>query len=263
MSDWSLKRVRERATEFEAIVNQALEDKYAGWPADHRRMFLESHPVKRFDLDEFITVYVEGHIYPIDRLGSVIHDLFDLKLQLYFLVEVDLGLYNHLVWDRGYDQDDPLSTPHLLITRMSLDQSLIAKSRILWERIMNFVYRLETGDELDNRTSRRRSKRAAFFEFASGAPAWRFLVPYANELEEYENKFRTPEFHKGSVLRAELLGNKENNATDLLKLLNRAMNVIWENVLQALRGEPPSHFTDLHTQQDGSIDPEYTERLGA
>jgi hypothetical protein len=66
-------------------------------------------------------------------------------------------------------------------------------------------------------------------------------------IERYDDRFRTPEFHKGSILRKELLGGAKIDLNELLELVNRATNAIWENLTSIVGGGDAIHFTDLHT----------------
>src|SRR4051794_31244281 len=124
---------------------------------------------------------------------------------MYYIEDVDLGTYNESFYAPlmalGRPPDD--APPRLLLRRLSFDQNLIGKSRILWERVMNLVYLLETGKHLE----KRRSKKAAFDQWLrSEAPEkWRILEPYGAEVQRFDDRFRTPEFHKNSMLRAGLL----------------------------------------------------------
>lgn len=186
------EQLREIASEFENILKSALEQKYGQYQPEIREHLLEVSPVRRWHLGKFLDTYMSAGSYPTERLERLIYKLFDIKLQLYYILEVDLGLYNRLVYDRGYDKDNSLALPHVFLTRLSLDQSLIAKSRILWERIMNFVFYLENGEELEEKVSGRRSKRKVFFDFSRGNLRWRFLEPYESVLQEYEDSYRAP-----------------------------------------------------------------------
>ncbi len=242
-----INEIREAVNYFETFLAQALEQKYGQYPSDVKPHLLDMSIIKRWKLRDFLEIYLNPNIYPVERLEHVIHDLFDIKLQLYYILEVDLGLYNKLVYDRGYAEMHPSEMAHILLTRFSLDQSLISKSRILWERIMNFIYYLETGELLEKKVSNKKSKRKIFFDFVKATSKWRFLEPYERELQNYEDKFRTPEFHKNSILRAELFGNRVNDPNDLLNLVNRVLNVLWENITAIVAGQKPSHFTDLHS----------------
>jgi Adenylate and Guanylate cyclase catalytic domain len=62
------------------------------------------------------------------------------------------------------------------------------------------------------KVSWRYSKKGVFFAWVATNPRWRFLERYAGELEKCD-VFRTPEFHKGPILRVELLGGREVNTT--------------------------------------------------
>ncbi len=253
-----IAEVKKLVAEFEDIMQRAYEQKYAAYPASFKESMSRMNVVRRWDLNQFVEAYVTSGQYPPDRLDRAIHHLFDVKLQLYYILEVDLGLSNSIVYDRGYDAANPLVNPHLLMARFSLDQNLIGKSRVLWERIMNFVYYLETGETLEGKVSGKRSKRKVFFEFLDGAPRWRWLEPYGRALQAYEDKFRTPEFHKSSVLRAELFGKRTNDPQELLDLVNRAMNGIFENVIAIVSGKKPYRFTDLHDDADGNFVERYS-----
>ncbi len=219
---------------------------------------LELLPIRQWTMRDFLNRYVRSRRYPVQRLNRVLYDLLDVKLELYYVLEVDLNLYDRLVYHRGYNRANPLANPDLLLTRLSLDQSLIAKSRILWERIMNSVFHLETGERLENRVSRRKSKPSVFFEFVDENRHWRFLRPYADKLQEYDDAFRTAELHKSSVLRAEFLGKRQIHGDDLLDLIRLAMNAIWPNILEILAGGNPTYFTDLHRGPLGGIDERFT-----
>lgn len=241
-----INEIQEAVNQFETILEQALAQKYRQYPPEIKTLMLDTSIIRRWDLRSFLEIYLTSDNYPAMRLEHVIHDLFDIKLQIYYILEVDLGLYNKLVYEKGYAEKQPSEVPHILLTRFSLDQSLISKSRVLWERIMNFIYHLETGELLEQKVSNKRSKRKIFFDFVRSTPKWRFFEPYERELQSYEDSFRTPEFHKSSVLRAELFGNRVNDPNELLKLVNRVSNVLWENIMAIVSGKKPRHFTDLH-----------------
>lgn len=233
------KDLRAEVRRFENIIKRAIQEKYASHPPEFRDNLSKFIPILKFDIEKFLDVYLEKGLYPEDRLEKLIYYAFDLKLQFYFLLEVDMGLYNKLVYPLGYDRKNPHSKPHLLLTRQSLDQSLIFKSRILWERIMNFVYFLENGEHIENKVSRKKSKRKVFFEFCSSNPKWQFLLDYEGCISQYEELFRSPESHKFSILRSELMGEKTLDSNDLLDLLNIALNVIWQNILKIISGQKP------------------------
>lgn len=233
------------ADEFDQLIHTALRSKYAAIDPQLPEFFIEKNPVLRWCIGEFIKRYLGAACYPSDRLETLIYKLFDIKLQLYFLIETEIGRYNKAI-DQGYDSHNPMNTPHLYLTKLSIDQSVIVKSRILWERIMNFVYFLEEGDELEKLVSGNKTKSKVFFQFVGKSQKWAFLLPYQNELKKYDERLRTPEVHKNSILRSALLKEQEVDSKEILNLINRAMNVIWENMISIVSGDQPTHFTDIH-----------------
>src|SRR5215216_2494750 len=96
-----INEIREAVNSFETVLEQALEQKYGQYPSDIKPHLLDMSIIKRWNLRDFLEIYLNSNIYPVERLEHVIHDLFDIKLQLYYILEVDLGLYNKLVYDQG------------------------------------------------------------------------------------------------------------------------------------------------------------------
>ena len=149
--------------QFEEKIQKALESKYKNEPPKIRQHLIGDSILKRWNLLEFYRLYTKGGIYPRTRIKKIIYYLFDIKIQLYYLLEVDFGLYNSLIYNLGCDNKNIRNFPHIQLIKFSLDQNAISKSRILWERIMNWVYYLETGEKLENKVSGRKSKKVAFF----------------------------------------------------------------------------------------------------
>ena len=177
-------------------------------------------------------------------------------MELYF-VERDIGLSNKAAYLAGYQPANPLLRPDLFLVKLSLDQSVILKSRIVWERLMNLVFFIETGAELEAKVSRRKSKKAAFFDFVHDNPKWRFLAAYEKEISAYDDSFRTPEAHKNSFLRSAFLNGRDIDGNAILTLLNHALNTIWENTLSIMEGRPVTHFSGVHIDASGQIDGKY------
>ncbi len=242
---------------FESFLANARYEKYAGYPEKMKERLLKATSLTQWDLLALYDQYERADIFPPERLGKLVYYLMDVKLQLYYLMEVDLGLHNILVYNHGYENKKPRAKPHVFLTRLSLDQSLILKSRILWERIMNLLYFIETGEELENKINRRKSKRAVFFQRMLSKERWLFLEPYGPLLEDYEKRYRSPESHKKSILRAELMGNVIVDPNELLRLINEATNSLWTNLFSIVGGGHAYSFTSLHFNENGEVDPKY------
>lgn len=224
--------VFEQIQEFEAFIFSALTEKYGGGKYGSVD-FKSSDPLYRFDLIEFGNLFISSNKYPEDRFEKSMLYLFDVKLEWYYLLEVDLGSLNSRVIDRGYDFANPLNTPHLLMTKYSINQNVIIKSRILWERLMNFIYYIETGVDLESKVSGKKSKTKVFFQYCSQRECLDFLIKYKEKISEFDEKFRTPEVHKNSIFRAEVLGNRSIDVWEdnqMLNIINIVQSNLWENI---------------------------------
>lgn len=217
---------------FETKLAQALADKYCGGSAAIRDSLVELSPVARIDIALFFELYLEQDAYPPDRLGGLVYQLMDIKIQLFYIVELDIGLYNRLIYDAGFTRETINNSPYMVLRMLSLDQNMIMKSRILWERIMNLVYFLETGDSLE---VRRTGKKTRFFEFIENT-RWAFLAEYRDYIDWFDDKLRTPEAHKGSVLRKHFQTDSHTPSQRILALSNIVINVFYPSLLQILQG---------------------------
>jgi hypothetical protein len=245
-----------RATAFDELIESAIREKHATLPDAMIDQMLNLH---RWKAGEFAARYQEGSVFPIERLGELVYQIMDISLQYYYVTEVDLGLQNSFYYGPLQAMGTAGPSPRMSLIKMSLDQSIIGKTRVLWERLMNLVYNLEFGKELDSAKPKSRSKKGFFFKEIreQGGFRWRWLLPYEKVIEDYDSKFRTAEFHKNSVLRSQFIGMKEIGPNDLLTLVNRFINVVWDNLLDIVSGKEPAHFTDLHMTGEHKIDPQY------
>jgi hypothetical protein len=117
------------------------------------------------------------------------------------------------------------NSANLTLNLMAITQSMIGLSRIAFEKLMRAVYYLETGEDLQPSGSR--SYKAKFFTWVANQPKWRFLEPYQSVVTEHDERFRTGEFHKGSILRKVVLGHEMPDLNDIMELSNSMMNGIW------------------------------------
>jgi hypothetical protein len=165
-----------------------------------------------------------------------------LKLQFYYITEVDLGIYSDVygipLTKRGLTDD--AAPPLFLLLRLSLDQNLIGKLRVLWERLMNLVYFVENQCEL--KESNNRSKKGKFFASVN-SPAgekWQFLAGFKDIIQGHDDTFRSAEFHTSSTLRKEIL-QRTIDPNDITRVggLHYFLNGMWPNILSVMRGDGP------------------------
>jgi hypothetical protein len=231
-----LDDLRSVIDEFETKLFQALAYKYGGESTSMGEWLVDASPVTKIDIGRCFELYLQQDIYPPDRLRGLVYQLMDIKIQLFFIVELDLGLYNRLIYDAGFARETINNSPYILLRQLSLDQNVILKSRILWERMMNFVYFLETGNSLEVKRS---GKKTRFFTFIERTP-WAFLTEYRDYIDWFDDKLRTPEAHKGSVLRKHFQAESHTPSESTLALANIVINSFYPGLLEILQGREVS-----------------------
>lgn len=226
--------------QFENKLLEALEFKYKSQPQQIKTSLIETSFVKGMNIKKFYELYLEKGVYPQERIEKLIYQLFDIKIEMFYIIELDIGLYNHLIYNIGFDNSNIDEFPYIALRKLSLDQTLIVKSRILWERVMNFIYYLETGKDLD-----RKSKKTYFFNFIKSTK-WSYLEVYKNYIEWFDKRLRAPEVHKDSTLRKGFLTGSTPPPEKMLGVTNIVLNSIWTNLLQIIQGgEPTSRYWDI------------------
>ncbi len=223
--------------EFEKKMQDSVAFRLRHEREDHKELMLKARQVSSIDIAKFLEQYRKSINYPQDRLEKLAYILMDIKLQLY-LIEVDLGADNDLMYKIRGEPDSVEKEAHTQFIHLSFDQSLILKSRILWERVMNFVYYLETGKEL----AIKKGKKAKFFNFINDT-RWEYLEDFKEYVEWFDNRWRTPEAHKGSKLRARLLsGTMDNDEVNrILGLIGIVTNAFYINMMNIIDDKDPAY----------------------
>lgn len=234
MEDNTLTQLRQRVSEFESIIRRAKEAQHSDVPPEVAKHFLDHDPVLIWDIQAFITALVTGKQYPEERLERAVDRLIDTKLQFYFVSHTLPATQNLMVYLRGFDPNDPLATPGLQLARLCYSQSMIGQSRILWERLMRFIYFLEQGKDPEGKSVRRKF----FATLPTWSPRWDVLSEWEGEIDTYDSRYRTPEYHKGSILKRELLGGSQVDPNEILGLMTPIMNGLWPVLLANVKGKP-------------------------
>lgn len=242
MVRWKLSEVvslDSAVEQFEEKMKNSVSFRFRHERDEHKELLLRHHTANSFNLMDFLSQYRDPGIYPQARIDKLAYQLIDIKLQMY-LIELDLGADNNLMGILMPEKDSAAKEDHIQFVHLTFDQSLILKSRILWERVMNFVYYLETGKSLV--VGGNKSKKAKFFEYISGTK-WSFLEDFKEYIEWFDNAWRTPETHKGSKLRARLLaGTMDNDEVNrILGLVSIVTNSFYVNLMLILKDQPPAY----------------------
>lgn len=162
-----------------------------------------------------------------------------MRLQQEYIA-FDSGLINHILYGDHAEDEAYQAQARVRLARMALQQSLIGRSRILWEKIFRWIYYIENGRDIEGRSIKKK-----FFDWASATPHWRFLEVYKALVEGFDQTYRTAEYHKNSVVRAHMLHGTTIDENELLKMVNAA-NPVPRNIVQIMREGWNNHLTDLH-----------------
>lgn len=234
MSDDEVTHLRERVSEFEDIILAARRVQHDDLPPDVAEHFLKHDPVLAWNLLELLDAYREGTTYPQDRLPSAMDHFIDTKLQLHYVTQVWPGTMNLMVYLRGFDPKNPLATPNLQLARLGYSQAMIGAERVLWERLMQSIYFLEKGSNPEGK----HTQRAFFRELPKWSPRWDLLAEFQSEVSKFDESFRTPEYHKGSILKKELFGGDAVDMNEVLGLTTPIINGVWTILISNVIGSP-------------------------
>lgn len=234
MSADEANQLRERVSEFEDIILSARKVQHDDLPPEVADHFLKHDPVLAWNLLGLLDAYLAGSAYPQNRLPAVIDHFIDTKLQLHFVTQVWPGTMNLMVYLRGFDPKNPLATPNLQLARLGYSQAMIGAERVLWERLMRTIYFLETGTDPKGK----HTQRAFFRELPNWSPRWDLLAEFQSEVNEFDESLRTPEYHKGSILKKELLGGNTVDMNDVLGLTTPITNGVWTILMSNVTGVP-------------------------
>lgn len=226
MTENEIAEIRKYAKAYHTKIRAALKIKYTQAPSQMIEQILEraDHSL------EFIDLYLKSG-YPQDRLNKLIDMFLDVQFHMTLLLECHVGLYNLLIHLTQAENPSTADCPYLFLRKLSLDQGSINQSRALWEKLMNFVYFLENGTELE---APKKSKKTKFFVWVSKHPKWNFLNGYQSWIENLDN-YRTPEIHTNSKLRAHFIEGTSPFPEDMLHTLNIVMNTFWLNLKNILQ----------------------------
>ena len=212
-------------------------------PKESLNLFVESLPENLISATELVNLLGSSHLYQKINKSKLIDLLHEIKIQITFVM-ISYGQFNTSVYDKitsnsGVDYQI-LNDISILLEYLSLTQDIVIKSRILFERIMNFIGFLEEGRELKGRS--KKSKRNEFYKIIKGTP-WDFFLKYQPFIDAYDQKFRTAEVHAGSFLKRHLAGKSLPDSDVIMSLSNFLMNIFWGNMKNILQGKNVSFTT--------------------
>ncbi len=229
----TVEELRQSISEFNDKILSAYISKYSNQPEILDTMI----SFNRIDLLEFLETYLSSNYYDEIVVERLVYTLMDIRLQMFFIHEIEIGQYNWRVIDKVDTFEAIRSDEFVYLTKLNIDQNLILKTRILFERIMNFIYLLEKKKLLEGK-----SKKGKFRKFIDDDSKWSFLVKTIEKLTAFDDVFRTPEVHKFSSLRRMFLFNEDDKAEEFcFNLISSFQNSIYPNIILILQGIDPGH----------------------
>lgn len=160
---------------------------------------------------------------------KIICSLIDIILMNIMINEIDR------IDNIGVDSSNPKNEFETLYN-MSKDLNLINKTRILWERIMNFTYLLFERKYLETSSSKK-SKKKIFKQWYK-EKGFVFFDMYYDYISVFDDKYRTPENHKLSTLRKLFFSNESSPIKGVSLFMATAFGInIYPNILFVLKDE--------------------------
>lgn len=184
------------------------------------------------DINAFYVILIKNRSFPKCDSRILIEYLFDIKMQLFFILDVEMGKYN-LIYNEIRSFSEIKDKPLLALKKLSLDQNLIVKNRILWERVMNFIFYLIQGKKFEGKKSKK------FFEVIENTK-WEYLKFYKPLIKILDERWRTGEVHKGSVLRGLFLRGNLADHYEINEITNVVLNSFWPNLILISKGRNPT-----------------------
>jgi hypothetical protein len=170
------------------------------------------------------------------RASRLLKMLADIKFQSAQIM-FEISNYNHFLYAGQHEDEEILKNPKLLFIKLSIDQNVIIKNRIVLEKLMNFIYYLDKDEKL----SSSKSKKAEFLKHIKNTK-WDYLLKYEKVFKDYDEDLRTNEVHAISNL-SNCFHEKENPEKYLIGFAklnvinNLVMNMFWLPLVEILKGK--------------------------
>jgi len=240
----ALRESRKLLEELEATIKTALRQRYKGsLSLPNFDTTLQNNVVVQWNTILFFNVYIQSDIYAKERLPRLTEFLIDIKLEFYYLNEIDLAVYSALIYSKGISNKSLALHPHLLLTKLALDQNLLAKTTMLWQKIVRFIYYLEEGIECKGKGAKQKSSLPLLGDFVKKHPQWSFLLSSQEVMTRYANNDQVPKYDKTAPFLKELSQHKMG-VEDFIKPVHQTMHHIWKNILSIISGNTVQRFTD-------------------
>lgn len=221
----------EIASFHDEIFLNAVKDQFSNLTGEEFDKRIKTHmsASEGSSAKEHLRIYRESKFHDADSEARFLDLYFEVKLQLYYLTS---AVPDEWCAHTACLEDGSELSPHGKMKRVALIQGRIGQIRILWEKTMNLVFFLETNEMLEAKVSGNKSKQKVFFDTVEKSEAWAFISEHYKELFRYfDDEFRTPEAHKGSVLKKEITGQRKFDD----QVVSAPVTVVCNSILPTMR----------------------------
>lgn len=217
---------------FNERLNRAYEIRYDNYNIELRDYIGTSENV----LYEFLIAYKFSKYYKEETEEdkkinyNIFEQLKNIIFEIYVIFEFEIFDENELYKEKSENEYE-------LLYNLNKAQNLIIKTRILWEKIMNFFYLLIERKEIPSS----KSKKSKFKIWCQNKDIY-FLDHIIEKLEAFDSTFRTGEVHEYSKLKNYFeRGVNQNISLYCLDLLFAFSNEAIINIMAYINGIEPKY----------------------
>lgn len=161
---------------------------------------------------------------------KIFEQLQNIVFELYMIFEFE-------IFDESELYKEKPENEYEMLYNFNKTQTLIIKTRILWEKVMNFTYLAIEREELKSK----KSKKKVFKNWCKDKNI-NFFDESLKMLEKFDDKFRTGEVHEFSKLKNFFLeGRNQNINLYCLTLLFKFSNEIIINLVLLFNGKETNY----------------------
>ncbi len=190
------RNIGEKISNFNERIDKAYKKRYKTKSVKIRNFICTDNEV----LFIFFFIYKNSIYYKNDNMheeeiNSKIFDyLQEIVFDMYLIFEFEIFDENKLYKENPKNEYERLYN-------LNKTLNLVIKTRIVWEKLMNFMYLAIEREDIEKKVSKSKSKKAIFKKWCEDNE-YEFMNEPLQMLEKFDEKFRTAEVHKHSKLKS-------------------------------------------------------------
>ncbi|MDO4889078.1 MAG: hypothetical protein Q4A25_00055 [Candidatus Saccharibacteria bacterium] len=171
-------------------------------------------------------LYISYKKGDLDRKAFIL--FLDLKLSL---IETVNSFYNFILVNNEATRNTRSDRFIMAIEAHDMVVTFILRYRALWDKFMGYIVYDIRGDGEYEKFVKAARKKTKFRKLFVEVDVWESVGPYIKKLEEFDNKFRTPEAHLGGRAYKKILKSdgpflKDEYFTSLIEHFNFMLNFV-------------------------------------